>query len=309
MATPDPDLINTGDFFFDQTTVTVDLSDSRKFSWVQQMGTQVSFGLAGGRYLNIDDIVGGFVATEGGRKPIANPATQKGDIAVREWAVVVPVPLRLFRANPDGAIEKIQQKMPEAYARAFDDLATTGAGIAGQSALADVTKTVSLGTTSQANGGVWGDFNAGLRYLVQDHKKLTGSVLDTIVEPEVNAAVDLNGRPLFVDSPVGADSNEILRQGRLLGRPSRFVEQIATGAGATKVVGYMGDWSRLLWGTVGGIDYFVSREGTYVDDDGTTHSAVQENLILFRAEGLIGVQVADEDAFVKVLAGSTPAAS
>lgn len=309
MATPDPDLINTGDFFFDQTTVTVDLSDSRKFSWVQQMGTQVQFGLAGGRYLNIDDIVGGFVAAEGGRKPIANPVTQKGDIAVREWAVVVPVSLRLFRANPDGAIAKIQQKMPEAFARAFDELATTGAGITGQSALADVTKTVELGTTSKANGGVWGDFNAGLRALVQDRKKLTGSVLDTIVEPEVNAAVDLNGRPLFVDSPVGADTNEILRQGRLLGRPSRFVEQIATGTGSTKVVGYMGDWSRLLWGTVGGIDYYVSRDGTYVDEDNTTHSAVQENLILFRAEGLIGVQVADEDAFVKVLAGSTPAAS
>lgn len=300
MATPDPDLITTGDFFFDQTTVTVDLSDSRKYSWVQQMGTQVQFGLAGGRYLNIEDIVGGFVAAEGGRKPVANPTTTKGDVAVREWAVVVPLPLRLFRANPDNAVEKIQQKMPEAFARAFDDLASTGAGIAGQSALADVTKTVTLDS-----GNVWRNFNQGLRLLVNDHKRLTGTVLDSVAEPVINDEFDGHGRPLFVDSPVGPDTNEVLRQGRLIGRPARFVDQIATGTGTTEVVGYMGDWKRLLWGTVGGIDYYVSKDGTYVDEDGTTHSAVQENLILFRAEGLIGVQVADEDAFVKVLAGTT----
>lgn len=309
MATPDPALINTGDFFFDQTTVTVDLSDSRKYSWVQQLGTQVQFGLAGGRYLNIDDIVGGFVAAEGGKKPIANPTTVKGDIAVREWAVVVPLPLRLFRADPNGAVAKIQQKMPEAFARAFDDLAVTGAGIGGQSALADVNHTVALGTASQATGGVWADFNAGLAALVHSDKDLTGTVLDTFVEPVVNGAVDLQGRPLFVDSPVGPETNAVLRQGRLLGHTSQFVKRLRTGTGASRVVGYMGDWSRLLWGTVGGIDYFVSREGTYTDNDGTVHSAVQENLILFRAEGLIGVQVADEDAFVKITAGTTSAAS
>lgn len=309
MATPDPALVTTGDFYFDKTTVTVDLSDSRKYSWVQQLGTQVQFGLAGGRYLNINDISGGFVAAEGGRKPIANPDTVKGDIAVREWAVVVPVPLRLFRANPDGAIEKIQQKMPEAFARAFDDLATTGAGIGGQSSLADVPATVSLGTATAANGGVWADFNSGLTTLVHNDKELTGTVLDTFVEPVVNGAVDLQGRPLFVDTPVGPETNAVLRQGRLLGRQSQFVKRLRSGTGATRIVGYMGDWSRLLWGTVGGIDYYVSRDGSYVDNDGTTHSAVQENLILFRAEALLGVQVADTGAFVKVQAGTTSAAS
>lgn len=309
MATPDPALINTGDFVIDKTPVSVDLSDSRKFSWVQQLGQRVQFGYAGGRYFNVDDIQGGFVAAEGGRKPIANPTVTQGEIAVREWAVVVPIPLRLFRADPDAAIAKIQQKMPEALARAFDDLATTGAGIGGQSALSAATKTVDLGTTTTANGGVWGDFNEGLRLLVNDDKELTGTVLDSVVEPVVNGAVDLQGHPLFIDSPVGPDTNAVLRQGRLLGRPSRFVKAIRTGTGATKVVGYMGDWSRLLWGTIGGVDYMVSKEGTYVDGDGTTHSAVQENLILFRAEALIGVQVADADAFVKVRAGTTSAAS
>ena len=309
MATPDPDLINTGDFFIDPTTINVDLSNSRKYSYVQQLGTRVNFGYAGGRYLNMDDISGGFVGAEGGKKPVANPTTTKGDIAVREWAVVVPVPKRLYDANPQGAIQLIRDRIPQAYARAFDDLATTGAGVGGQSNLSQVTNTVSLGTSSVATGGIWKDFNNGLTTLVNADRELTGTVLDLRVEPVVNSAVDLQGRPLWVDVPVGPDVNASQVQGRLLGRTASYVKKLATGTGATKVVGYMGDWSRLLWGQIGAIDYFVSDQGTYVDDDGTTHSAVQENLSLFRAEALLGVQVADNAAFVKVLAGSTSAAS
>ena len=309
MATPDPRLINTDDFYIDKTITNVDLSDSRKFSFIQQLGTEVEFGYAGGRYLNLSDITGGFVGAEGGRKPVDNPTTVKGDIAVREWAVVVPIPKRLYDANPQRAREMIQARIPESYARAFDDLATTGAGIAGQSNLSDVTKTVTLGTASQASGGIWADFNNGLKQLVSAHKKLTGTVLDAVVEPAMNASVDTTGRPLWVDVPVGPETADTVRAGRLLGRPARLVDQLTTDDDslATAVVGYMGDWSRLLWGTVGGIEYKVSTEGSYIDADGTWHSAVQENLILFRAEALVGIQVADLAAFVKLLAGTTVA--
>lgn len=307
MATPDPNLVNTSDFYIDPTTVTLDLSDSRKYSFVQQWGRQVDFGYAGGRYLNVSDLQGGFVAAEGGKKPVNNAVTSKGEIAVREWAVVVPVPKRLFQANPNQAIELIRSRIPEAYARGFDDLATTGAGVSGQSNLSQVTQTVTLGTATQANGGIWTDFNAGLKTLVNHRKRLTGTVLDATVEPVINSSVDTTGRPIWVDSPVGSDTADTVRSGRLLGRRSAIVSQLTTDNDSlsTSVVGYMGDWDRLVWGQIGPMDFFVSQEGSYVDNDGTTHSAVQENLILFRAEALLGVQVADTSAFVKVLAGST----
>jgi len=313
MATPDPDLITTGDFYLDPSDISVDLSNSRKFSVVQQLGRQVSFGPAGGRWLDVDDVQGGFVGAEGGRKPIWNPTTQKGNMAVREWAVVIPLPKRLVRFNPQGAIERIRARIPEAYARAFDDLAFTGAGVGGQSNLnTAVTQTVSLGANTVAEGGLWADFNDGLEVLLKatgGPRKLTGSVLDSILEPVINRHVDLNGQPVWTGVPVGPDTAEAIQVGRLINRPARLADSIATGTGSTKVVGYMGDWNRLLWGQIGGMEFFVSQEGTYVDDDGTTHSAVQENLILFRAEALLGIQVADEDAFVKVLAGTTSAAS
>lgn len=308
MATPDPNLVNTGKFFVDPTTVTVDLNNSRKYSFVQQLGTRVSFGYAGGRYFNLNDISGGFVAAEGGSKPVANPDTTKGTIAVREWAVVVPIPNRLLKANPNEAVNLIRAAIAPAYARAFDDLATTGAGVGGQSNLSQVTNTVALGTSLQNVGGIWKDFNNGLSLLANADEELTGTVLDLRVEPVVNSAVDSQGRPLWVDVPIGPDTNSAQVQGRVLGRPATYVKKLATGTGATKVVGYMGDWSRLLWGQIGAMEFFVSDQGTY--NDGTTvHSAVQENLTLFRAEALLGVQVADTAAFVKFTAGTTSASS
>jgi HK97 family phage major capsid protein len=313
MATPDPDLIGLGDFYVDPSDIAVDLSNSRKFSVVQQLGRQVAFGPAGGRWLDVDDVQGGFVGAEGGRKPIWNPTTQKGDMAVREWAVVIPLPKRLVRFNPQGAVERIRARIPEAYARAFDDLAFTGAGVGGQSNLnTAVTQTVSLGANAQADGGLWSDFNDGLEVLLKatgGPRRLTGTVLDAILEPVINRSTDTTGQPVWASQPVGPSTAEAIQVGRLINRPARLAESIATGSGATKVVGYMGDWERLLWGQIGAMEFFVSQEGTYVDDDGTTHSAVQENLILFRAEALLGIHVADEDAFVKVLAGSTSAAS
>lgn len=275
------------------------LKDSRDYSFVQRLGTRVNMTVAGGRYLTVNDISGGFVGTEGGAKPVSDPTTVKGDIAVREWAVVVPISKRLFQYDRDGVVAAIRREIPAALARDFDDLATTGAGVSGQSSLADVTKSVTL-----AHGAVWQNFNQGLRLLANDKKRLTGTALDFVIEPGINEEEDANGRPLFVDSPVGPETNDVARTGRLLGRPATFVEQLSTDdpVTAASVVGYMGDWSRLAWGLVGGMEFTVSTEGTYVQG-GTTHSALQENLILFRAEALLGVQVADEDAFVKLVAG------
>jgi HK97 family phage major capsid protein len=302
-------LLTTSPFFIDPSDIEVFLNDSRGYSFVQGLGSQVELSLAGGRYLNMNDLAGGFVGQEGGKKPVADPTVTTGDILVREWAVVVPISKRLYNFNPSGIVPKIRAELPKALARGFDDLAITGAGVSGQSNLSQVTQTVSLGTTTQANGGVWGDFNKGLDILAASDKELTGTALDLRVEPVINAAVDTTGHPLFIDTPVGPDTNAVARQGRMLGRPAQFVKKLRTGAGSTKVVGYMGDWTRLLWGIIGGMEFTVSTEGTYVDGSNVTHSAIQENLILFRAEALIGVQVADLNAFVKVLAGTSGAAT
>ena len=60
-----------------------------------------------------------------------------------------------------------------------------------------------------------------------------------------NAATDLQGRPLFVDAVY---EDTALQGGKLLGRRALYAQEI----GVDPIVGYAGDWSKAVWGAVGG---------------------------------------------------------
>lgn len=60
-----------------------------------------------------------------------------------------------------------------------------------------------------------------------------------------------------------------------------------------------GDWSQCAVGIGMDISVRLSRDASYVDSDGTTHSAFQENLVLILAEAYYGFVIADVNAFVK----------
>jgi len=46
----------------------------------------------------------------------------------------------------------------------------------------------------------------------------------------------------------------------------------------------------------------ISREATYIDEDGGVHSAFQENLVLLLAEAYYGFVLGDSEAFVRYVA-------
>ena len=79
--------------------------------------------------------------------------------------------------------------------------------------------------------------------------------------------------------------------GGMLNRQSTTVDQ------GTRVIA--GDFSQVAYGVGMDIQIRVSSEATYVDADGTVHSAFQENLVLLLAEAYYGLVVGDSNAFVK----------
>ena len=128
--------------------------------------------------------------------------------------------------------------------------------------------------------------------------KWTGTLLDDVAEPLLNGALDLNGRPLFVES-VYTDVVSPYREGRILGRPTYISDHVSTGT----TVGYMGDWSQIVWGQVGGISFDVSDQatlnlGTFASPNFV--SLWQHNLVAVRVEAEYGALVNDPDAFVKL---------
>ncbi len=277
---------------------------ARRQSTVQQLARQVPLGINGAEIPVVTSKpTAGWVA-EGGQKPATNGALSLKTITPKKLAAIAVVSAEVVRANPGNYINILRDDIAEAFAIAFDAAALHGTNSpfgAGNNIDA-TTKTVELGTTSKANGGVYGDIVAGLGLLVNDGKKLTGFAFDRKVEPTFLSATDNNGRPLFVETPL-EDTASVVTPGRLIGRPAfigdGLTTPIVTGTPNTGgIVGYGGDWTQAVWGTVGGISYDVSTQST-VTINGSLVSLWENNLVAIRAEAEYGWLVNDPQAFVE----------
>jgi HK97 family phage major capsid protein len=270
-------------------------NQARRNSVVQSLARQVPLGINGQEIPVVaSKATAGWVA-EGGKKPASKGAIGLKTIAPKKIAAIAVVSSEVVRANPGNYVELFKQDIAEAMALAFDAAALYGTNtpFGAGNYIAATTKSVELGTTTAANGGVYGDVVAGLKLLVDDKKKLNGFAFDSVAEPTFLGAVDLNGRPLFVDSPF---EDSILTAGKLLGRSAFMGDGV--GDTATDVLGFGGDWSQVVWGAVGGISYDVSTQAT-VTINGELTSLWENNLVAIRAEAEYGLLVNDNQAFVK----------
>lgn len=273
---------------------------ARRQSVVQSLARQVPLGINGQEIpVTTSKPVAGWVA-EGGRKPATEGAVALKTISPKKIAAIAVVSAEVVRANPANYIDLFRDDIAEAFAIAFDAAALHGTATPFGQNIDQTTKVVELGTSSTANGGIYADFNAGLKLLVDDGKELSGFALDTKAEPLLNGAVDTTGRPLFVDAVY---EETALSGGRLLRRQALYGKGISTpivtGTPNTGgIVAYGGDWSQAIWGTVGGISYDVSTEST-VTINGALVSLWENNLVAIRAEAEYGFLVNDTASFVK----------
>ncbi len=283
-----------------------------KVSLVQQLARRIPLGATGVEIpVTTGRMTAGWVA-EAGQKPASQGALGIKTMTPKKVAAVAVVSAEVVRANPGGYMDVLRPQIAEAFAVAFDNAALHDSGPDGTAGagpfatfLDQTTKTVEIGGTAQASGGIHGDINAGLALLVNDGKSLNGFVFDDRMEPQFNGSVDTTGRPLFIDSPVVDDALTV-RQGRVLGRPARIgpglrsTYSVTVGTTTTnfEILGYGGDWQQAAWGVVGGITYDVSTEAT-VTINGALTSLWENNLLAIRAEAEYGWLVNDAASFVQ----------
>lgn len=284
---------------------------ARRQSVVQNLARQVPLGINGQDIPVVTSKATAGWVNEAGQKPVSKGGVTLKTMTPKKIAGIVVVSAEVVRANPANYIELVRDDLAEAFAIAFDAAALHGTSTPfGAGNYIDAsTKAVGLGTAAASAGSVHADLNAGLRLLVNGGKKLSGFALDSIVEPDLNAAVDTTGRPLYIDIPL-EDTAPAARGGRLLSRPSFMGDGVAAAVPGTAetayAVAYGGDWTQAAWGVVGGISYDVSTE-TAVTINGELVSLWEHNLVAIRAEAEYGWLVNDVESFVKYTK-STPAA-
>lgn len=373
-------------------------------SAVQQLARKVPLAITAATNIPVPMDVGvaGWVS-EGAAKPVSNGGVGVKTMTGKKVALIVPVSDEVVRSNAAGVYAQLRQDLPIAIARAFDhaaihglDLRTGGAGPF-TDYLKMTANTVELGTTSQANGGVYADLVGAEKLVVDDNYDFTGWAADPRLRPQLKLSVDTTGRPIWVDNPArgtnGADligypayynrgvSGAYRRHGnrvqvvtitgtptggtftlsgngattaaiaynaaaatvqtaiRTLGGPFTLATVSGsaggpytvtlgvgavspsplTGSGAlltggtapavtvgataptiTSLRAIGGDWSQAAWGQGMALTIKVSTEASYVDENGNTVSAFQNNLVLLLVEAYYGFVLGDPNAFVAV---------
>jgi HK97 family phage major capsid protein len=280
-----------------------------RMSAVQQLVQRVPLGLTG---TNIPVITGrpaaGWV-DEGGTKPASAGSMTLKSITPKKLAAIMVVSAEVARLNPAQFVDRMTASFAETFAVSFDlaalhDQGPDGSAGAGpfSTFIDQTTKAVEIGGSSQALGGIHGDFVSALDLLVSDtdasgrRYKCNGFAIDSVLEPNLWGATDSTGQPLYTDLPTG--DIDAMTQGRLLGRPAYIRDTIAT-SNLSTVVGYAGDWSQAAWGAIGGISYRISTEAT-VTINGSLTSLFEKNLVAILAEAEYGFVVNDADAFVRL---------
>jgi HK97 family phage major capsid protein len=289
---------------------------TERTSVVQQLARKVPMGPTGIAIPHWSGAVQAAWVGEGSQKPLTKGAFSRQTLNPTKIAVIFAESAEVVRLNPLGYLETMQQKIGEAFALAFDAAAIHGIN-------KPAAFTGYLGQTSQAvqlsNTSAYTGFNSALSLLVNGvnpdgrGRVWNGTLLDQVVEPLLNVSLDTVGRPLFVEQPYSATNgvtgaaafisqNSVAqRGGSILSRPTLISDHVQQSG----VVGFVGDFSQVIWGQIGGLSFDVTDQATLDFSDAQDGSQLislwQHNMVAVRCEAEFAYLVNDQDAFVKLV--------
>lgn len=227
-------------------------------------------------------------------KPVSRATLANKQITPYKLAVIEPFSNE-FRRDLPGLYAELVRRLPNALAKKFD-----------QTVLGDVAAPGSNfdKLTGATSVGISGDTYAGL--IAADQAVATGGgVLNGwALSPQARGlllgAVDSSGRPLFI--------NNVQTDGAvpaLLGAPVYQTRGVyladadGAGVGTDAQLGYAGDWSSAIYGTVEGVQVRFSDQATLTDGAGSIN-LFQQNMFAVLAEIEIGFRVRDLAHFAKL---------
>lgn len=247
------------------------------------------------------------VVGEGAEKPTSDFDYGVKFIKPVKMASILVVSKEFTQLDPARAWSTVQEDLSFAIARGIDlavlhGRSSLGGGVInGVEYVDQTTNRVNLGETDAAQGGLTGDFVAGWSALAEAGYDMTAFAADPRLRGQLMTAVDLNGRPVYQNTPSLANSGF----DTLLGLPVVYGKTVSGRNHAGQVTGtsagvraYAGDWQNSLkFGFAENITFSRSTEAS-VNIGGSTVNLWQQNLVGLLVEAQVGWVVMDTDAFV-----------
>ena len=253
------------------------LQKTQEKSAVMQLARQITLPGTGAEIPVITSDPEAEWVSETGVKPVKTPGLSKKVMSAYKLAVIVPFSNE-FRRDLAALYDQLVQRLPLALAKQFD--ATVVGAVTKPGSNFDnfaSCQTQEIGTAAYA-GLVAADqdiaTNGGL---------LNGFALSPQGKGALLAAVDDNGRPIFINSAAEGAIPQILGAPVVLSKGIYDADE--------DVVGIAGDWTQAVWGSVEGVKLDYSADASLVTGESGAETMInlfQQNMFAVRAEIEVG---------------------
>ena len=222
---------------------------------------------------------------ETGSKPVANPGLATKILRAYKLAVIVPFSNE-FKRDLASLYGELVNRLPNALGKKFDQ---TVFGIVEKPG-SDFDNFAAV-TVQEIGTNAYDGLVAAKTDVAVNGGQVNGYAISPQGEGTLLLQKDSTGRPIFIDSIAAGSVPTILGARTKITKAAYDADH--------DIVGFAGDWTQALWGTVEGVQISISEEATltYTENMETkTINLWQQNMFAVRAEIEVGFR-ADTSVF------------
>lgn len=258
------------------------IQKTQEQSAVMQLARQITLP---GRGVVVPVITGDPAAAwvaETEKKPVAHPTLETKKMQAYKLAVIIPFSMEFTRDNA-ALYDALVARLPLALGQKFDATVFGATAVPGENF-----DTLAACTAQDIKADSYGGLVAADADIADHDGIMNGVVLAPKGKAILLTAVDTTGRPLFINSVAEGAVPMVLGVATKQSKGAYV-------AGTPNTLGFAGDWTKAVYGTVDGLQIAVSDQAT-ITDGSTTINLWEQNMIAIRAEIELGFR-ADTTVF------------
>ena len=233
-------------------------------------------------------------------KPVSNPTLDKKVMTPYKLAVIVPFSDE-FARDYARLYDALVDRIPGALAKKFD--ATVFNGTAPGSGFDVLTNCTaqSIDVNASGVGGFYKALVATDMDIAAHDGDLNGYAMSPAARGEMLSALDNDARPIFINAVSEGAIPRLLGQPVFYSKGLYFAGNAASGSTAAKpdVLGFAGDWTKAMYGTVEGVKIDISNQATLTINNAAVN-LWEHNMFAVKAEIEVGF-IADTSVINKLV--------
>ena len=233
-------------------------------------------------------------------KPVSNPTLDKKVMTPYKLAVIVPFSDE-FARDYARLYDALVDRIPGALAKKFDATVFNGSAPGtGFDVLTNCTAQ-SIDVNASGVGGFYKALVASDMDIAAHDGDLNGYAMSPAARGEMLSALDNDARPIFINAVSEGAIPRLLGQPVFYSKGLYFAGNAASGSTAAKpdVLGFAGDWTKAMYGTVEGVKIDISNQATLTINDAAVN-LWEHNMFAVKAEIEVGF-IADTSVINKLV--------